>query len=281
MDSIRTPDLDNLSKEQSKVLNTFDRYTRAEDYSGKVRADFDRAQKVQDFELKSKKEEEKDDGEALMEEFSAKRVPKTAANALDKGVKVHGKYVARKKIIFAVAAVIILLLLVSLFVPPIYTANDSESSCRREDIFAADGISRYKAKIMEDHYVYNIDAMTSDRSDSYRICTVAFDAKNYSPFEVVVDNYEISNWGDFEDNIVCSTVVDDSEVIPPFSTKTVKVEILVRSDGLTREEFDSAITSLRLYTKGTKKKIGKKLEIPCIPAFMNVSDVIAFDPDAG
>ena len=41
MDSIKTPDLNNLDENQTKVLNTFDRYTRAEDYSGKVRADFD------------------------------------------------------------------------------------------------------------------------------------------------------------------------------------------------------------------------------------------------
>ncbi len=35
MDSIKTPDLNNLDENQTKVLNTFDRYTRAEDYSGK------------------------------------------------------------------------------------------------------------------------------------------------------------------------------------------------------------------------------------------------------
>lgn len=279
MDTIKTPDLKNLNSEQSKVLNTFDRYTRAEDYSGKVRADFGRAQQVQDFELKSKKEEEKDECEVLIEEFSAKRVPTAAAGTLSKGVKVRGKYVARKKVITAVIIAVIVILLLILFTPPIYTANDSESSCRREDIFASVGATQYKADMMNNHYVYNIEALSSDKSDSYRICTVAFDARNYTPFPVALDDYVISGGGDFESHIVYSTYVEDSNEIPAFSTKTVKIEILINRDGLTDEEFDKAITSLTLRTKGAKKRIGKSIGIPCIPAWMGVSDVITFDPD--
>jgi hypothetical protein len=246
-----------------------------------VRADFSRAQKVTDFEIKSKEEEEPDDGEALVEEFSAKRVPNVAADALHKGVKVRGKYVARHKLITAAIIVVVAIIAITLFAPPIFVANDSESSCRYEDIFAGIGATKYKSQLVENHYIYkDIDeSMTSDRSESYRICTVAFDAKNYSPFQVTLDDYIVAGGGDYESHIVYSTYVGDSNVIPAFSTKTVRVEILINCDGLSDSEFDKAITSVTLRTKGTKKRIGKNTGIPCVPAWLNVSDVITFDPD--
>ena len=277
MDVIRTPDLNNLDSRQSKSLNTYDRYTRAEDNTGKVRADFDRATVVQDFQMKSK-EPEKSDAEKLVDEFSAKRRT-VAADALNKGVKVRGAYIARKHILRAVIIVCVLFVAAVLFLPPFYTSNDSMSSCRSEDIFGTAGATQYKSNLLNNHYVYNIDAMTSDRSDSYRICTIAFDAKNYSPFEVYMDDYVISDGGDYSSNIVYSTYVGDSNVIPPFSTKTVQIEILIKRDGLTDKEFDKAITSLTLHSKGAKKKISKTSGIPCIPAWLSVSDVISFDPD--
>lgn len=280
MDTIKTPDLNNLDAKQSKVLNTFDRYTRAEDYSGKVRADFSRAQKVTDFELKSLQEEKRDKTEVLVEEFSAKKVPTSAANAMNKGVKVRGKYVARKKIIAAVVIAIAIIVFITLFVPPIYFANDAESSCRKEDIFAESGATQFRADIMNNNHVYNVEALSSDRSDSYRICTVAFDVKNWSPFTFEADDYVISNGGDFDSHIVYSTAVGDSTTIPAFTNKTIQIEILINKDGLSDEEFDRAITSLTISTAGAEKKISKNGGIPCIPAFMNVSDVITFDPDA-
>ncbi len=281
MDSITTPDLKNLNKEQSKAINTFDRYTRVEDNSGKIRADFSRAQVVHDFEIKSKKEEEEDpdDAQALVEEFSARRVPNAPTKALDKGVKVRGTYVSRRKIITPIVIVLVLLILIALFAPPIYTANDSLSGCRSEDIFAEAGVTLYKEKILSSYHVYNIDAVSSEQSDSYRICTVAFDAKNYMPFPVTVDDYIISGGGDYSDNIVYATASSSSKEIPAFSTETIEVEILINADGLTDEQFDQAITSIRLSTKGAKKKITDSISIPCLPAFMNVSNVITFDPD--
>ena len=115
MDSIKTPDLNNLDEKQTKVLNTFDRYTRAEDYSGKVRADFDRAQHVKDFELKSKEEPEEENGEKLSEEFTARRNNPQAESTLNKGVKVRGKYVARKKLITAAICIVAAIVLVMFF----------------------------------------------------------------------------------------------------------------------------------------------------------------------
>lgn len=278
MDSIQTPDLQNLDKKQSQSLNTFDRYTRAEDTSGKIRADFSRAQVVHDFEISAKKEPEKNEGEQLLEEFSPKRAPKPAEKNLDKGVKFRGKYVAKKKILTAVIVIISLFILAVLFLPPVFKANDSASGCRKEDIFADTGLSQYKTELLENNYVYNIDALSSDSSDSYRICTISFEASNYTPFEVDIEDYAVSGCGSYDDYIVYSAFVGDSNVIPAFSTKTVTIEILVRRDGLTDEQFDEAVTSITLVTKGIRKKLGKSFSFPCIPAWMNVSDVISFNP---
>lgn len=280
MDSIKTPDLNNLDENQTKVLNTFDRYTRAEDYSGKVRADFDRAQHVKDFELKSKEEPEEENGEKLSEEFTARRNNPQAESTLNKGVKVRGKYVARKKLITATICIVAAIVLVMFFAPPIFNAVDGESGCRSEDIFAKTGATQYRADIMTNRYVYNIEALSSDKSSSYRICTIAFKAKNFTPFEMTAEDYVIANGGDFSSHIVYSTYVGDSNVIPPFSTKDVKIEVLINKDGLDDKQFDDAITSLHLRTSGTKKKIGKHISIPTIPAWFSVSDVITFDPDA-
>ncbi len=277
MDKISTPDLSNLSAGQSQKLNTFDRYTRAEDNSGKVRATFDRAQLVKDFEIK--KEPDPDDPEVMAKEFSAKKRT-VAASALDKGVKVRGVYVARRRIITAVCVFVGILVVIALFFPPIFAPNDELSDCRSEALFSKSGFTHYKAELMENKHVYNVEALKSDKSSSYRICTVAFEAKNYMPFAVSVDDYVINEGGDYDERIVYSTAEDDSKEIPAFSSKTILVDVLIYSDGMTDEKFDKAITTLTLSTVGTKKHIGKSITIPCIPGRLSVSDVITFDKDA-
>ena len=279
MDTIKTPDLKNLNQKQYDNINNFDRYSRAEDYSGKVRVSFDQATQMKELDsILAQKHEKKDEVEEMLEEFQSKRRPTVAASRMNQGVKIHGTYVARRRIITAVIVAVSLLILFMLFAPPFYKANDSESSCRYEDIFASKGVTGYKVDVAKDKSVYNFDALSSEKSDSYRICTVAFEAKNLTPFAVYMDDYAIVGGGDFKDHIVYSTAVGDSREIPAFSTKTVRVEILVNRSGLTDAEFDKAVTSLTLYTKGARKRVSKTAGLPCIPAFMTVSDVISFDP---
>ena len=281
MDSIKAPDLKNLSSKQSSNINTFDRYSRAEDSSGKLRVSFDKATPMQELDsILKKKHEEKDEVEQMLEEFQPKRRPKAATNVLDQGVKMKltGTYVARRRIITVAVVIVVLVALFALLAPPFFTPNDQESSCRYEDIFEDKGVTGYKAEIVEDLNVYNLDALSSDKSESYRICTVAFEARNMTPFTCYMEDYVISGGGDHKDNIVYSTAAPDSLEIPAFTTKTVKVEILVNRAGLSDEEFDKAVTSLTLTTKGLKKRIAKNAGLPCIPGFMTVSDVISFDP---
>lgn len=279
MDSISTPDMKNLSSKQSDNINNYDRYSRAEDKYGRVKVSFDSATKMKELDsILMDKHKEKDEVQEMLDEFQPKR-KMAPAQGLDRGVKINGRYVAIRRIVTVFVILLAAAVFYLLFVPPFFFANDSESSCRYEDIFASKGITNYKAEVAQDKNVYNLEALSSDKSDSYRICTVAFDAKNMSPFAVKAEDYVILGGGQFKNNIVYSTAVDDSLEIPPFSTKTVRVEILVNRNGLSDEDFDEAITSLLLTTKGAKKQLTKSFTLPCLPALMSVSDVISFDPD--
>ncbi|MCR5141329.1 MAG: hypothetical protein K6C68_02190 [Ruminococcus sp.] len=280
MDSIKIPDLKNLNQRQQENISSYDRYSRAEDPKGRTKVSFDSATRMQEIDtILQQKHQKKDEVQQMLDDFQSKRRNMKAPGVLDQGVKIRGTYVARRRIITAVVTFILLLLLVVFFLPPIFKANDTESSCRSEDIFADGGVNGYKIKILKDKSVYNLDGMDSEKSSSYRICTVAFEAHNLSPFAAYTDNYQVVGGGEYKDHIIyCAAADDESKEIPPFGKKTVKVEILVNRSGLTDTQFDRAVTSLTIATRGLKRRESKNGGLPCIPAFMGVSDIISFDP---
>ena len=278
MDSIKTPDLKNLDKEQSEKLSSHDLHPNLDD--GRVHREFmPVSPKSGDFDVKPKDESLTDRGERDYEQFETKSIrdakKNKASGHFDQGVLVHGSYIARKRLIRIITIIAMALILWLLFAPPIFSANDNESGCRYEDIFANKGSSQYKTEILGKGYVYNIGALSSDQSESYRICTVAFDVNNYLPLPVDVKDYAVSFGGDFKDNIVYAYADNDAKHIPSMTKKTIHVNILINRSGLSDGEFDRAITSLMLTTKGMKK-FGV---LPCIPAVMSVSDYLTFDPD--
>ena len=278
MDTLKTPDLNNLDAEQSEKLNNRELHARLDE--DRVKREFvPVSPKNPDFKTEKKDESLTDRGETDYKEFSTKSTREasknSATNALDQGVLVNGSYIARKKLIAVIVAVISILVLWLFFAPPVFKANDIESGCRYEDIFAHKGSSRFKTEILSKGYVYNINALSSDQSESYRICTVAFDVNNYMPIPVEISDYAVSFGGDFKNNIVYSYADKDAKYIPSMTKKTVHVNILINKSGLTDGEFDRAITSLTLTTKGMRK-FGV---LPCVPAVMSVSDYLSFDPD--
>jgi hypothetical protein len=282
MDTIETPDLGHLDSEQTENLNNQSVTGRADDRSGKPISEFmPVSHDGKEFTIKKKKDDSKQpiDGETMNEEFSTKST-RDAKNRgpldhMEQGVLVNGSYIARKTVIKFLLIVLGIIIFVLFFIPPSFTPNKSECSCRYEDIFAEKGASQYKTDIMSTGYVYNIDAMSSDVSESYRICTVAFDVNNFLPIELQLKDFAVASGGDFKDHIVYVYVDNDAKTIAAMEKKTVKVNILINKAGLSEGEFDRAITSLRLTTKGMKK-LGV---IPCIPGFMKVSDEISFDPN--
>ena len=280
MDTIKTPDLGHLDNEQTENLNAQGVTGRADDRSGKPITEFPKvSHDVKAFTIK-KKPIGPLDGVALSEQFSTKSARdaqnRGTADRMDQGVMVYGSYVARRTIIKFLIVLLALAVFVLFFVPPVFTANKNECSCRYEDIFAEKGSSQFKTDIMSTGYVYNIDAMSSDVSESYRICTVAFDVNNFLPIELQLKDFAVAYGGEFKDHIVYVYVENDAKTIEAMEKKTVKVNMLINKAGLSEGEFDRAITSLVLTTKGMKK-LGV---IPCIPGFMKVSDEISFDPNA-
>ena len=281
MDSLKTPDLDHLDEKQSEQLNKHDNRIRSDDDPDNLRAEFSPvSHDGREFQIRPKVKAV--DGETMSEQFSTKSVRDAKKRGegeidrMDQGVLVNGSYVARKTIIKFLLIMIGIICFVLFFVPPICTCSNEECGCRFEDIFAEKGASKFKTDILSQRYVYNIDAMSSDVSRSYRICTVGIDIKNYLPTPVTVKDFAISNGGEFKDHIVYAYSDKGSFSIDPFEQKKVYVNILINKAGLSDGEFDRAITSLTLTAKGMKK-FGF---IPCIPAIMHVSDVISFDPDA-
>ena len=281
MNSISTPDLNNLTDKQAKDLNAFDRKNAMDGIVTKPKTDFAEATQHRDI-VFTAHDPEKDmplDGEQLYEEFTkTKRERAIAENTLDRGVKIKGTYVARRRLITLIVAACVLFVGALLFAPPIFSANDSEGGCRYEDIFARKGVTQYKSEVLSNYNVYNINAMSSDLSKSYRICTVSFNVRNLTPFTVKLGDYTVANGGDHKNNIVYSASVDKNTEVSAFSSKTVKVDILVNKEGLTDEEFDKAVTSLVLSTKGMKRRLFGSVELPTIPALMFVSDVVTFQP---
>ncbi len=284
MNSISTPDLDHLTDKQAKDLNALGKKRGTggiDDFSVKPKVDFAAATQHRDIAFTGHDPtlDLPPDGQQLYEEFTkTKRQQHIAQNRLDQGVKIKGTYVARRRIITAVVTAVTLLVGVMLFAPPVFSANDSESGCRYEDILAKHGITQYKSEVLNEYNVYNINALSSDISKNYRICTVSFDVVNFSPFRVKLGDYVVANGGEHKDNIVYSTSVDEDAELPAFGKRTIKVDILINKEELTDEEFDKAITSLVLSTKGMKKHLAGKLDLPTIPALMFVSDVISFEP---
>lgn len=276
MDSLKTPDLDHLDKSQTEKLNAGKNSGHAESSIGSPGSEqstfMPGGVKINPKTVKPM------DGEDLVEQFATKSTRDAKkrgeeAQHLDRGVLFRGSYISRRNVIKTVIIVTLTALFILFFAPPYIEPNAKMSACRYEDIFAEKGSSQYKADLMSTKYVYNIGAMSSDVSESYRICTVAFDVHNYLPIPLEVGDYIIRNGGEFSDHIVYAYADEDAKLIPSMSIQTIYVNILINKAGLTDGEFDRAITSLKLTTKGMKK-LGA---IPCIPAFMHVDESLTFD----
>ena len=208
-------------------------------------------------------------------------MPAQAATGLSKGVKVGDSYVKRSKIIKTVVAVIIVLVLMVFFFPPLFF-NDADKSVVRYDdnVFKTMGMTDFKTYALSNYSVYNEEAFGSELSSSYRFADIVFNIKNPPPFEIKIPQYEISHVSSEYDNAVCYatsvTTNSDGEVVgdtvPPFSSKEVTVRILVNITDMDDSTFDDCVTGMILSTKDMKKKIGKDSYLPCLPAFMPVSN---------
>ena len=245
MDSIEVPDVDKIKKLSDKkfkgsgVNRTADEIFDGEKFN--KAGEFDRATKTYDDPTKHKEEDDEDD---FLEDAAA--MPAQAAKGLSKGVKVGDSYVKRSKIIKTVVAVIIVLVLMVFFFPPLFF-NDADKSVVRYDdnVFKTMGMTDFKTYALSNYSVYNEEAFGSEYDNA--VCYATSVTTN-SDGEVIGDT------------------------VPPFSSKEVTVRILVNITDMDDSTFDDCVTGMILSTKDMKKKIGKDSYLPCLPAFMPVSN---------
>lgn len=282
MDSIEVPDVDKIKKlsdtkfKGSSVNRTADEIFDGEKFN--KAGEFDRATKTYDDPTKHEEDDKEDD---FLEDAAA--MPAQAATGLNKGVKVRGAYVTRGKVIKVIVTVVIILVLMVFFFPPLFFNDADKSTVKYDDnVFRTMGMTDFKTYALSNYSVYNEEAFSSELSSSYRFADIVFNIKNPSPLEIKIPQYEISHVSSDYENAVCYatsvTTNSDGEVIgdtiPPFSSEEVTVRILVNVTDMDDKTFDDCITGMILSTKDMKKKIGKNSYLPCLPAFMPVSNAI-------
>lgn len=275
MDSITPPDKTKISELSGGFVDSkrVHKETGIDDFTNQVRADFHEAAPIKVPERIEGTEKEKDELDKYLEEQERQKQLREKTKA--KGVKVGKSYVAGwlvKKIV--IIAVVLLVLFIAV-VPPICT-NSQEGSTQNVNVFEKQSYSQLKENLLSDWSVYNIDNMSSEKAANYRVCTVGINMGNYSPFKIVADGFSVVTVDPtYKDKIVAVRVPGGKIELSPFKVETLTVEVLVNVHELSSEQLDEAMTSLVLKTSGMWKKAGP-LPIPCIPAFVFVSDALEY-----
>lgn len=228
-------------------------------------------------------EEEEDD----ITEFAARAIPK--ATGLNRGVKLGGQYVKKKTIVmWCVIAVTFLLLMMFAFPPIIGDDVENSKVIANVNIFEDMGSTELK-KYASEHYALNPDlsnldkAISSEKAESYRVVELAFTARNLSPFKVEIPRFVITKVDPLYTDHIAYIQTDLDEkgkdvpiTIPAFSSKKITIKVVVNITDMNEDDFNKAITSMIISTKGMNKKVFG-LSVPCVPYFIFVSNSISLD----
>lgn len=274
MDSIKIPD-------QAKIDSLHDGFNTKkvaqskslDDFAAITAPSFDKATKV---ETPVRSEEKQDDAD----DFIPKPDPNRRANNI--GVKIGKRYIAKTKLAKIIVSCVVAVAVILFFFPPVVTNNTDESGSESRNIFSSMGLSELKEDIYKNKNVYDDGALSSEKSENYRICTIALNISNMTPFELKIPGYSIASAdSSYKTRFAyAASVKEGGDIIPPFSNEPVKVEVLVNVADLDERQFDEAVTSLVLKTTGMKKKIGSSTYCPCLPAFVFVSNAVSFQLEA-
>ena len=275
MDSIAPPDKTRISDLKGGFVDSKRVHKEAgiDDFTNTVRADFSAAAPVKVPERIEGTELEKDELDKYLEEQERLKERRNKTKA--KGIKVGNKYVAAWLIKKIVIIAVFLLVIFMTLVPPICT-NSHEGGTLDTNVFASQSFSQVKESVLSEWSVYNIDNMTSERSSSYRVCTVNINMSNFSPFKIEADGFSVVSVDPtYKDKIIAVRVPSGKIEISPFKVDTVTTEVLINVHELNDEQLCEAMTSLVLKTSGMWKKAGP-IPIPCIPGFLFVSDALEY-----
>ncbi|WP_124101173.1 hypothetical protein [Ruminococcus sp. Marseille-P6503] len=273
MDSIKLPDQSKIDNLQDGFITKKPKNTGSfEDFDRIVAPTFARAGKVQDIPEKKEKENDPDD-------FIPK--PDPTRKATSTGVKVGKRYVAKRRLAKIITGCVMAVVVILFFFPPFVTNNTAESGCEKRNIFQTMGLTELKEDMLKNKAVYSEEGLSSELSDSYRICKISLNISNMTPFELKIPGYEIvSAKSEYKSRFVyAAPEKNGGYIIPPFSNEPVTVEVLINVASMNDQQLDEAVTSLVLKTSGMKKKIGRSLYCPCIPAFVFVSNASVFTLD--
>ena len=273
MDSIKLPDKDKISELSGGFVNSRRVYKErgVDDFTNAVRPNFDDAAPIK---VPERVEEEvpKDEFDKLIEDEKNKAKNKKKL----KGYKVGGKYVAAWVVRRIVIIVLVSLFVIVTFFPPI-TLSTSDGNVKDENIFENKSLSQVRQDVLANDFVYNIDNLSSEMAQNYRVCTVDIDLKNFSPYTVELQGFSIVSCDPmYKDKFVSSRLADGPCEMSPFSVKTVTVEVLLNVVEINSEQFDDAMTSLILRTNGLRKKLGP-ISIPTAPAVVFVSNSLEYN----
>lgn len=291
MDSIKIPDdldlksLDRLNHRSIGINAAADEIFAENRYAKKTRfgaADVNYAGSEQ--RAKQRREEAK----TIENDFAARpMVNKKAPDALHQGVKVGSSYVERKKIIIWITVALILLASALAFLPPLMNSSSEEAQVDFDrNIFQTMGMTEFKTFALANYSVYSQEAFSSERNENYRVIEMTVHLQNSSPFEVTIPQYEAVHVpAKYKDKVcyVTSTGVatnkDGSKKVVGdrlngFEGKDVTIEMMINVADMTEEDLDECVTGMILSTNGAKKRIARGVEVPCLPAFLFVSDAV-------
>ena len=275
MDSIKLPDKDSINNLSGGYVNSRRVYKErgVDDFTNAVRADFDQAAPIKVPE-RTEAPEPKDEFDQLIEKEKAKNSGETKKKKI-RGYKVGKKYIPAWLVRRIAIIVVSVLFVLITFFPPI-TMSTSDGYVSDAEIFGTQSISQVKESILANDYVYDIDNMSSENPNNYRVCTVDVDLKNFSPYPVKLPGFSIVKCDPmYKDKIISVRIAGGEVEMSPFSVKTVTVEVFLNVVDLTPEQFDDAMTSLVLRTNGLRKMIGP-IAIPTMPGFVFVSDSLEY-----
>lgn len=290
MDPIKLPDQKkiralNTETRRGSAMNQYADSLFSNDKSRK-QGSFERAIAYEDpgRNLTLAPEEEEEEEEEDITEFAARQVPK--ATGLNRGVKLGGQYVRKKTIVmWCVLALSFLLIMMFAFPPIISDDVDGSKTAQDVDIFKDMGTTELK-KYASEHYSVNADMekfFTSEKSDNYRVAELSFNVRNLSPFKVEIPKFVVSKVdAPYKNKIgyIQSEIGEDGKdvpiTIPAFSSKKIKIRVVVNVAEMSEKEFNDALSSMIISTKGMNKKVFG-LSVPCVPYFIFVSNNISLD----
>lgn len=209
-------------------------------------------------------------------------VNKKAPDMMHQGVKVGTSYVERRKVIIWMVASFLLLASALIFLPPLMSSTEENTGVDHDrNVFAEMGMTEFKAHAVANYSVYSMEALSSEKNESYRVVQLSTHLQNSSPFEVTIPQYKAIHVPAKYKNKVCyvtSATTKDGKVtgdtIEGFSGADVTIEVMVNVVGMSDEDLDECITGMILTTVDAKKQLVGGIETPCIPAFLFVSDNI-------